>query len=86
MLLTIHCTDHIPPTSRTLTDTMSSTPTPTTEELLAQAEAAHTSDPKRAEAIYTQILGTLRHLRVYSLKANVDMCRRRECIDEQDGE
>ncbi|KAI0086262.1 PCI-domain-containing protein [Irpex rosettiformis] len=30
--------------------------TSTTEELLAQAEAAHTSDPKRAEAIYTQIL------------------------------
>ncbi|KAI0743222.1 PCI-domain-containing protein [Irpex lacteus] len=35
---------------------MSSTPTPTTEELLTQAEAAHISDPKRAEAIYAQIL------------------------------
>ncbi len=51
-------TDHQLPTSHTLTDTMSSTPTPTTEELLTQAEAAHISDPKRAEAIYAQILGT----------------------------
>ena len=39
--------------------TMSNTPTPTTEELLTQAEAARASDPKRAEAIYTNILGAL---------------------------
>ena len=38
---------------------MSNAPTPTTEDLLTQAEAARASDPKRAEAIYTNILGAL---------------------------
>lgn len=84
--LTAPTTDHQLPTSRTLTETMSSATTPTTEELLTQAEAAHTSDPKRAEAIYTQILGTHSHLIVCIALTDICVWGYRECIDEQDGE